>query len=333
MRIPNRVAAYVTYVQNALAVLTALAAAISSGQAAQPAWPDKPIRLVIGSAPGSGPDIISRVLADRLYGVWGQRIVIDSRPGVAGILSADIVQRSAPDGYTWMMLTSQLLIATNVYSNHKINLARDFSSISLVGLVPFVLVMNPQVPAKSVAELIEVAKKSQPQMRYGSAGAGATEHLCAVLLTRMSSTSMLHVPYKGITQAIADTAAREVHLSFGVLPAALPMVQAGRVRAMGVTTRKRSTMMPDVPAIAETLPGYEIYGWYSLVAPTGTPQDVLAKVNAEVVKAVKDPTFIEQLKNLGIEIVGNSRAEFDAFRADQTRRTLDLIKASGVDVK
>ncbi len=300
---------------------------------AQAAWPDKPIRWVIGSAPGSGPDIISRLVADRLYAAMGQRVVIDSRPGVAGLLSADIVQRSSADGYTWMMLTSQLLIATRVYSNHKIDLARDFASVSLIGSVPFTLIVNPQVPAKSVAELIEAAKKSQPPLRYGSAGGGATEHLCGVLFNRMANTTMLHVPYKGIGQAIADTVAREVHMTFPVLPAALPMVQAGRVRALGVTTRKRAALLPDVPTIAETLPGYELYGWYSLVVPSGTPQDIVAKVSAEVVKIVKDPAFGEQLKSQGIDIVGSSRAELDSFRADQTRRTIDLIKASGVDVK
>jgi tripartite-type tricarboxylate transporter receptor subunit TctC len=300
--------------------------------AVQAAWPDKPIRLVIGSAAGSGPDIISRVIAERLYGAWGQRVIVDPRPGVAGLLSADIVTRSAPDGYTWMMLTSQLLIATRIYDNHKIDLARDFASISLIGSVPFVLTMNPQVPAKSVAELIDTAKKSQPPLRYGSSGAGSTEHLCGVLFTRMTGANLLHVPYKGIGQAIADTVAREVHLTFAVLPAAQPMVQAGRVRAMGVTTRKRAASLPEVPTIAETIPGYELYGWYSLVAPTGTPQDVLAKVSAAVMKIIKDPAFGEQLKNLGIEIVGSSRSEMDAFRADQTKRTIDLIKASGVDV-
>ena len=296
-------------------------------------WPDKPIRLVLGSAAGSGPDIISRLMADRLYGVWGQRVIVDPRPGVAGILSADIVTRSAPDGYTWMMLTSQLLVATNVFTDHKIDLKRDFASISLIGTVPFVLVVNPQVPAKTIAELIEVAKKSSPSLRYGSAGTGASEHLCGVLFTRMTNTSMLHVPYKGVGQAVADTAAREVHLTYGVLPAVMPMVQAGRVRALGVTTKKRAPLLPDVPAIAETVPGYENFGWYSLVAPSGTPQDVLTKVNAEVVKAARDPAFGEQIKGLGIETVGNSRAELDAFRADQTRRTIELVKASGVNAK
>ena len=307
--------------------------AVSAAHAAQPAYPEKPIRLVIGSAAGSGPDIISRVMADRLYRAWGQRIVVDPRPGVAGILSADIVTRSVPDGYTWMMLTSQLLVATSVYSNHKINLAKDFASISLIGTVPFVLVVNPQVPAKSIAELIEVAKKTPGALRYGSAGAGASEHLSGFMFTRLTGTDMLHVPYKGIGQAITDTIAREVHLTYAVLPAALPIIQAGRLRALGVTSPKRAALLPDVPSISEAVPGYEMIGWYSLVAPTGTPPAVLAKVSAEVVKAVKEPEIGEQLKGLGIELVGNSRSELDAFRREQTKRIGELVKASGVDLK
>ncbi len=164
--------------KNASNVLTAIALLAIPAQhaaAAQTGWPDKPIRLVLGSAAGSGPDIISRVMAERLYGVWGQRVVVDPRPGVAGLLSADIVTRSAADGYTWMMLTSQLLVATNAYSNHKVNLAIDFASISLIGSVPFVLVVNPQVPAKTIGELIDLAKKSSPNLRYGSAGTGTPE--------------------------------------------------------------------------------------------------------------------------------------------------------------
>ncbi len=311
----------------------ALLAAVCTSQAAQSGFPDKPIRLVIGSAAGSGPDIISRVMADRLYGVWGQRVVVDPRPGVAGILSADIVTRSAADGYTWMMLTSQLLVATNVYSNHKVNLARDFASISLIGSVPFVLVVNPQVPAKSIAELIDLAKKSSPNLRYGSAGTGASEHLCGILFTRLTGTSMLHVPYKGVGQAVADTVAREVHMTYGVLPAVISMVQAGRVRALGVTTPKRAALLPDVPAIAEVVPGYGMFGWYSIVAPTGTPQDVLSKASAEVMKAVKEPAFGEQLKGLGIEIIGSTRAELDAFRGDQTKRIAELVKSAGVSLQ
>ncbi len=312
--------------------MATLLTATHYAQAAQAAWPDKPIRVVVGSAAGSGPDIISRVMADRLYGVWGQRVVVDPRPGVAGLLSADIVTRSAADGYTWMMMTSQLFIATSVYSNHKVNLARDFASISLIGTVPYVLVVNPAV-ARTIPELIEAAKKAPGTLRYGSAGAGSAEHLTGFLFGQMAGANFVHVPYKGIPQAVADTVGREVHYSTPVLPVAMSFVQGGRLRALGVTTRKRSALLPDVPAIADVLPGYENFGWYSLVAPTGTPQDILAKVNAEVVKAVKEPQFIEQLKSLGIDIVGTTRAEFDTFRRNESKRMGDIIKAAGVTLQ
>lgn len=309
--------------------LPAAHAAQSSGAAG---FPDRPIRLVIGSAVGSGPDIISRVLAERLYKSWNQRVVVDARPGVGGIISADIVNRSAPDGYTWMMLTSQLLVATAVYPDPKVNLEKDFSSVSLIGSVPFVMVANPQLGAKTIQDVIEIAKK-KPGLRYGSSGAGASEHLCGFMFGRMAGVNLLHVPYKGIPQAIADTVSNEVQLTFPVLPAALPAVQAGRLRALGVTTPKRAALLPDVPAIGEVLPGYQMMGWYSIVAPSRVAPAILDKVSAEVQKAVKEPEFGEHLKGLGIEIAGTTRAELDAFRRDQTRRISELVKQIGVDLK
>jgi len=307
--------------------------AVPAAHAAQPAYPEKPIRLIIGSAPGSGPDIIARLAADHLYGVWGQRIVVDSRPGVAGIISAELALRANPDGYTWMMLTSQLFVATSVYPDLKFDLDKDFVSIALIGTVPFVQMVNPQVPAKSIPELIALAKAQPGKLRYGSAGAGASEHLSGVMFTRMTGTDMLHVPYKGIPQAILDTLAGEVQLTYAVYPAARPHVESGRLRAIGVTTPKRSPSLPDVPAISEVVPGYSMFGWYSLVAPKGTPNAILAKASAEVVKAVQQPAFGEKLKVLGIEILPGGRKELDAFRSNERKRITELVKASGVEIK
>ncbi|MGH8619519.1 MAG: tripartite tricarboxylate transporter substrate-binding protein [Burkholderiales bacterium] len=303
----------------------------SAAQAAQPAFPDKPIRLVIGSAPGSGPDIISRVLADRLYGAWNQRIVVDPRPGVAGILSAELVLRSAADGYTWMMLTSQLMVATNVYPDVKFNLEKDFASISLIGTVSFVLVASPELPAKSLRELIDLAKKTP--LKYGSAGNGASEHLSGVLFTKLTGTDILHVPYKGVPDAVTATIGREVNFTYGVVPAVLGAVQSGRVRALGVTGPKRNALLPDVPSISEVVPGYQTLGWYSVVAPAGTPNAILDKSSAEVQRTVRDPQFAEQLKGLGLDIVGSTRAELDAFRREQTAQIREIVKLSGASAK
>jgi tripartite-type tricarboxylate transporter receptor subunit TctC len=305
----------------------------SAAHAAQPVFPDKPIRLIIGSAPGSGPDIGARLVGDYLYGVWGQRVVVDARPGVAGIISAELALRANPDGYTWMMLTSQLFVATSVYPDLKFDLDKDFVSIALIGTVPFVQMVNPQVPAKSISELIALAKSQPGKLRYGSAGAGASEHLCGVMFTHMTGTDMLHVPYKGIPQAIVETLANEVQLTYAVYPAARPHVESGRLRAIGVTTPKRSPSLPNVPAISEVIPGYAMFGWYSLVAPKGTPNAILAKAGAEVVKATQQPVFGEKLKVLGIEIMAGGRKELDAFRADERKRVTELVKSAGITIK
>jgi tripartite-type tricarboxylate transporter receptor subunit TctC len=301
--------------------------------AAQPAstYPERPIRLVIGSAPGSGPDIIARVLSERLYKAWQQRIVVDARPGLAGAISAEIAARSIADGYTWLMMTSQLFIATKVYKGLKFELERDFASVALIGTVPYVLVVNPQMPVRSVGDLIELSKKTQ--LRHGSAGPGGGEHLCMVYFLHMAGAQMLHVPYKGIPQALADVAGQEIQTTFAVVPAALPFVQGKRVRAIGVTSTKRAPLLPDVPPITDTVSGFENFGWYSIIAPKATPVAVLNKVSAEIVKAVKEPEFGETLKILGIDIVGGSRAELDAFRRSESKRMGDIVDRANLEIK
>jgi len=311
----------------ALAVPALLAA--PAAQAAEAKYPEKPIRLIIGSAAGSGPDIISRLLAERLYDTWKQRVVVDARPGAAGAISADLTLQAAPDGYTWMMLTSQLFVASQVLADIKFDLARDFQSLSLIGTTPFVLLANNQLPAKSLKELIDLAKKSPGKIRYGSAGTGASEHLSGVLLTHLTGTNMLHVPYKGVAQSIADALANEVQITYAVLPAAYPHIQGGRLRALGVTTAKRAPLIPDVPAIGEVVPGYAMNAWYSVVAATRTPTPILNQVSAEIAKAVREPAFGEKLKSSGVDIVGSDRAGLDAWRRDEHKRISELVKVSG----
>ncbi len=311
------------------ATAIAVSLAAPAAQAAQAKYPEKPIRLIIGSAAGSGPDIIGRMMAERLYETWKQRIVVDARPGAAGAISADLALGAAADGYTWMMLTSQLFVASQVLAGIKFDLARDFQSLSLIGTTPFVLLANTQLPAKSLKELIELAKKQPGKLRYGSAGTGASEHLSGVLLGHLTGTNMLHVPYKGVPQSIADTLANEVQVTYAVLPAAYPHIQGGRLRALGVTTAKRATLIPDVPAIGEVVPGYAMNAWYSVVARTGTPAAIMNGISAEMAKAVKEPAFGEKLKSLGIDIVGSDRAGLDAWRSEENKRISELVKISG----
>jgi tripartite-type tricarboxylate transporter receptor subunit TctC len=316
-----------------LAVLAIPALLAAPPVQAQSKYPEKPIRLILGSAAGSGPDIIGRLVADRLYENWNQRIVVDPRPGAAGAISADLTLQAIPDGYTWMMLTSQLFVASQVLPGLKFDLAKDFQSVSLIGTVPFVLLANPTLPAKSLKELIDLAKKSPGKIRYGSAGTGASEHLSGVLLTHLTGTNMLHVPYKGVAQSLIDAIANEVQTTWAVLPAALPHIQSGRLRALGVTPPKRAPLLPDVPSIGEVVPGYAMYGWYSIVAPTGTPAAILNQVSAEVVKAAREPAFGERLKSLGIDIVAGDRKVLDKWRTDEHKRISELVKISGAKVK
>jgi tripartite-type tricarboxylate transporter receptor subunit TctC len=256
-------------------------------------------------------------------------VVVDTRAGAAGVISAELALQANPDGYTWMMLTSQLFVASQVLADIKFDLARDFQSLSLIGTTPFVLLANNQLPAKSLKELIDLAKKSPGKIRYGSAGTGASEHLSGVLLTHLTGTNMLHVPYKGVAQSIADALANEVQITYAVLPAAYPHIQGGRLRALGVTTAKRAPLIPDVPAIGEVVPGYAMNAWYSVVAATRTPTPILNQVSAEIAKAVREPAFGEKLKSSGVDIVGSDRAGLDAWRRDEHKRISELVKVSG----
>lgn len=311
------------------ALVAALTLPTAPAQAAEGKFPEKPIRLIIGSAPGSGPDIISRTLADRLYETWKQRVVVDARPGAAGAISAELALASAPDGYTWMMLTSQLFVASQVLADIKFDLQRDFQSLALIGTTPFVLLVNNQLPAKSLKELIELARKQPGKLRYGSAGTGASEHLSGVLLNHLTGTNMLHVPYKGVPQSIADTLANEVQATYAVLPAALPHITGGRLRALGVTTAKRAALIPDVPAIGEVVPGYAMNAWYSLVVQTKTPAAVMNVVSTEVTKVVREPALMDKFRSMGIDVMAGDRAGLDAWRKEELKRINELVRISG----
>jgi tripartite-type tricarboxylate transporter receptor subunit TctC len=251
---------------------------------------------------------------------------------VAGILSAENALRSNPDGYTWLMLTSQLFVATSVYPNLTFNLDKDFDSMSLVGLVPWVHTISPQLPANSVGELIALAKKSPGKLRYGSGGPGSGEHFATVMFTQAAGIDMLHVPYKGVAGALIDTIANEIQMQFAVYPAAWPHVSSGRLRAIGVSTAKRAPGLPNVPAIAETLPGFVNFGWYSIVAPKGTPTAILNKASAEIVKAARAPAFGERLKVLGIEIIAGGRKELSDFRTSERKRVAEIVRVSGISI-
>ena len=293
------------------------------------AYPTKPIRLIALSSPGSGPDVVGRLLGAKLTEAMGQQVIVDTRPGASGIIGAEIAAKAAPDGYTLVIITSQAVIVSVMYDNLKYSLVRDFSPISLIGSTPFILAVNPSVPANSVRELIELAKSKPGELRYGSGGAGSPPHLSAELLKSMTDINIQHVPYKGVTPAMTDTMAGQVQMVISVIPAVLPMVRSGRLRALGITSAKRSALLPDLPTIAETVPGYEFIGWYSLFAPAKTPPAIVSKLNGEVVKWVQSPGVRERLSDLGIEGTSSTPQQLAAYLAGQITKMRAAVKASG----
>jgi tripartite-type tricarboxylate transporter receptor subunit TctC len=300
-----------------------------SGEIEAQAYPTRPIRIIALSSPGSGPDIVGRLLGQRFTEAWGQQVIVDTRPGASGIIGSEIAAKAAPDGQTLVIITSQAVIVSVMYQKLTYDLNRDFAPIGLVAWTPFILAVHPSVPATTVKDLIAHAKAHPGKLRYGSGGTGSPPHLSVEMFRTMAGIDVLHVPYKGITPAMTDTIANQVQMIISVVPAILPTVKSGRLRALGVTSAKRAPLVPDVPTIAETVPGYEFIGWYSLAAPAKTPAAVLDKISAELAQALKTPEFRERLSGLGAVPLGSTRQELAAYIKEQSVKMDAAVKASG----
>jgi tripartite-type tricarboxylate transporter receptor subunit TctC len=292
-------------------------------------YPTRPIRIIALSSPGSGPDIVGRLIGSKLTEAWGQQVIVDTRPAATGIVGTEIASRSAPDGHTLLIVTSQAVIVSVMYDKLNYDLIKDFAPISLMASTPFILAVHPSVQAASIKELIALAKSKPGQLRYGSGGSGSPPHLSAEIFRSMTGIEVLHVPYKGITPAMIDTVAGQVQFLISVIPAVLPTVRSGKLRPLGVTSAKRTSLVPEVPTIAETVPGYEFIGWYSLVAPAKTPPAILAKINIEVVKALKTQEFKERFSGLGAEPLGSTQKELAAYLPVQMEKMRKAVKESG----
>lgn len=309
--------------------IVALFVATIAGAGVAADYPNKPVRIIASSSAGSGPDIMGRLIGQKLTEAWGQQIVVDVRPGASGMIGAEIASRAAPDGYTYLIATSQHAIVNVMYEKRAYDLIRDFTPVALMASTPFILVTHPSVPATSVKELVALAKSKPRELRYGSGGSGSPPHLSAEIFKSMTGADLLHVPYKGVTPALNDTVAGHVQITFSVIPACIALVKAGKVKALGVTSAKRTALVPDVPTIAESVPGYEFIGWYSLVAPAKTPQAIVAKTSAEVVKAIKTTEFQERLSAIGAEAIGSTPGELGAFMREQLEKMRKAVKESG----
>ena len=316
-----------------LAAAMALLALNASAQGAA-TYPTKPIKIVVPFPPGGATDILARAIGAELQKAFGQTVLIENKAGAGGNPGADMVAKSPPDGYTLVMATVGTHgINMALYSKMPYDAVKDFEPITLVAGVPNLLVVHPSVAAKNVAELTALAKAQPGKLNVASSGNGTSIHMAAELYKLMAGVDILHVPYKGSSFALTDLLGGQVQLMFDNMPSALPHVKAGKLRALAVTSPKRSSALPDIPTMDEEgLKGFDATSWFGLLAPAGTPKDIIAKLNAAAVKALATPEMRERLASQGAEAVGNTPEQFAAFIKAEIEKWAKIVKASGARV-
>ena len=314
-----------------LLVLMPLAASVTF---AADAYPSKPVRVVVPFAPGGINDVLARILSQKLGAELGTTIVIDNRGGAGGTLGSGIVAHATPDGYTLLFSSSStIVVSPSMYSNLTYDPIKDFSPIAEIASVGSVLVVHPSVPANSVKELIAYAKANPGKLNYGSAGAGASQHLASELFKTMAGINMLHVPYKGGGPAMADLLAGQISLMIELIPTALPQIKGGKIRALAVSTPKRSPVLPDLPTIADTLPGYDLTIWTGLLAPGGTPKEIVSRLSNATLAVLGSPDMRERLASQGAEpVAANKPEQFADYIKKELVRWAAVVKASGARV-
>jgi tripartite-type tricarboxylate transporter receptor subunit TctC len=312
----------------------ALAAAGPVGLAQAQGYPGKPIRIVVPFPPGGGTDIVARILTQKLSESFGANFVIDNRAGAGGSIGTEMVAKAPPDGYTLGIVSGSHAINPSLYSKLPFDAVRDFAPVTMLVSGPGLLVVHPSLPVKTVKELIALAKGKPGQLNYASAGNGTPPHLAGELFKSMAGVDLVHVPYKGNTPAFVDLISGQVSLSFPTIPSALPHVQAGRLRALAVTSRKRSAVMPQLPTIAESgLPGYDTSSWFGMLAPAGTPREIVRKLQQESAKVLQLRDVREKLLSQGLEPVGSTPEEFAATIESEIAKWAKVVKASGARVE
>ncbi len=298
--------------------------------AAEQPYPTKPVRLLVGFSPGGGTDVAARIITRKLAETWGQQDVVDNRAGAGGLLAFEMAAKANPDGYTLLATSPSFAIQPGLASKLPYDPIRDFAPITQASAAPYILVLYPGVEAKSVKELIGLAKASPGKLNYASGGIGSAQHLAAELFCLMAGINMVHVPFKGAV-SIPDVIAGRVQMVFSGVPQALSHVQAGRLRAVGVTTPGRSPAVPNVPTIAEAgVPGYDVTVWYGILATGRTPKPVVDKLNADFVKAIQSADVRQQLTAMGLEPVGNTSAQFAATIRSEIAQWAKVVKQAGI---
>jgi tripartite-type tricarboxylate transporter receptor subunit TctC len=295
-------------------------------------YPSRPIKLIVPFAPGGGTDIVARVIAQKLGEAWKQPVVVENRAGGNGTIGAAAVAKAPPDGYLLTMMTASHSVNVTLQgTKHPYDLLKDFAPISQVTTQPYVLVINPEVPAKSVKELIALAKSKPGKLTYGSSGIGGTSHLSGALFCSLADIQMTHVPYRGGEPAMADVVSGQIDMLFSTRLQSRGFIAAGRLRPLAVTTAKRSPAMPELPTMQEAgVPGYEVAGWYGVLAPAATPPAIVDKLNREIVRIVHLPEVAEKMESDGSEPVGSTPQQFAAHIKAEVEKWRDLIQKTGI---
>jgi len=308
--------------------------AVAGNAMAADAYPTKPVRLIVGFAPGGGTDIIARAIAQRLTALMGQTFVVDNRPGAGGVIGGEIVAHAAPDGYTLLMGTpGPLTINPNLRRNMPYTLA-DFAPVSQATVSPFILVVHPSVAARSVKELIALAKAKPGSLNYGSAGNGSVAHLATEQFKALAGIDIAHVPYKGSGQSIVDLIAGQVQILIENAPVVLPQIRAGKVRALAVGTKKRSSLVPELPTMQEAgVPGYEQSTAAGVLSPRGTPLAIVTTLNKAIVQVVHEPAVVDIFARQGVETVGSTPQQYAEHLCTELAQIGKLIKAAGIQIQ
>jgi len=292
-------------------------------------YPNKPVRFLVPFPAGSATDVVARVLGQKLSEKWGQPVTIDNRPGAGGNLGSEIASKAPNDGYTIFWGTVANAISATLYTKLNYNFQKDFVPITLVVKTPLVLVANKALPANSMPQLLALLKERQGKLTFGSGGVGTSNHLAGEMLSSQTGGGMIHVPYKGTPLAYSDLIAGRLEVMFDNIVPAMPQIKSGQLKALAVSSAKRNPGLPDVPTVAETLPGFEAVSWLGLLAPAGTPQAVIDKVNQDTINALADPEVRERLAATGAELVPGTPAEFAAFIKSEIATWARAVKASG----
>jgi tripartite-type tricarboxylate transporter receptor subunit TctC len=313
----------------------AAAFAMASASALAQGYPNKPIRMIVGFPPGGGTDIVARVISAKLAEWYGQAVLVENRPGATGTIGADAVAKSPADGYTLLMgHVNSHGIAPNLFAKLPYDAIKDFAAVSYVGYVPNVLAVHPSVQAKNVKELVALAKSKPGGMTYASSGNGSTQHLAGEMFKQLTGTNIVHVPYKGSGDAIKDLLGGTVNMNFDTMPPVLPHIQGGRLRGLAISTPKRLALLPDVPTFEEEgIRGFDVTNWYGVMAPGGTPREVVMKLNADINKAMQAPDVRPRLEAVGTQLNEQSAAQFEAFMKAEVTKYGKLIKDAGIKIE